>query len=126
MLEVVGENPARHEVVVLAGLGRSTQWYRNLVADYGTEVAVGRERFAPLYRELDPAEAAAVLAQYERRNRHIAPVISRVLSWLVGWRYDGTHAKRLQLVSALPMIALRPRRSLPAPRRSGESSTDGT
>jgi hypothetical protein len=71
-------------------------------------VAIGRERFTPRYRELGPTEAAAVLAEYEQRNRYIAPVVRRVLSWLVGWHYDGTEVKRLQLVSELPMVALRP------------------
>lgn len=126
MLEVVGEIRARHEVVVVAGLGHSAQWYRNLLADKATEVAIGRERFAPLHRELDQTEAATVLAGYERHNRYIAPIIRRVLSWLVGWHYDGTPAKRLQLVSELPMIALRPTPTLPDPRRSGESPTEGT
>jgi hypothetical protein len=51
---------------------------------------------------------AAVLAEYERRNRYLAPVLRRALSWLVGWRYDGTEAKRRQLVGELPMVALRP------------------
>ena len=108
MLEVVGENRDRHEVIVVAGLGRSAQWYRNLLADKATEVAIGRERFVPRYREMDPVEAAAVLAGYERRYRYIAPLVRLVLSWLVGWHYDGTTGKRLQLVSELPMVALRP------------------
>jgi deazaflavin-dependent oxidoreductase (nitroreductase family) len=108
MLEVVGENRDRDEVIVVAGLGRSAQWYRNLLADTATEVATGRERFVPRFRELDPPEAAAVLADYEQRNRYAAPLVRRVLSWLVGWRYDGTPAKRLQLVSELPMVALLP------------------
>ena len=50
MLEVVGENLGRHEAVVLAA-----RWYRKLVADNATTVASRRERFPPLYRELDPA-----------------------------------------------------------------------
>jgi deazaflavin-dependent oxidoreductase (nitroreductase family) len=108
MLEVVGENRDAREVIVVAGFGRTAQWYRNLLAGNAVEVAIGHERFAPAYRELRPAEAAAVLAEYERRNRYLAPVVRRVLSWLVGWRYDGTHSKRLQLVSELPMVALRP------------------
>ncbi|HEY3776184.1 MAG TPA: nitroreductase family deazaflavin-dependent oxidoreductase [Solirubrobacteraceae bacterium] len=126
MLEVVGEIRARHEVVVVAGLGRSAHWYRNLLADTATEVAIGRERFAPLYRELDQTEAATVLADYERRNRYIAPIIRRVLSWLVGWQYDGTPAKRLQLVSELPMIGLRPTRTRPDPGRSELPATNRT
>lgn len=111
MLEVVGENRDRHEVIVVAGLGRSAQWYRNLVADKVSEVAIGRERFVPHHRELGVVEAAAVLAEYERRNRYIAPLVRRVLSWLVGWRYDGTPESRLELVSELPMVALRPKDS---------------
>lgn len=108
MLEVVGENHNTQEVIVVAGLGRSAQWYRNVLAGKATEIAIGRERFTPTYRELDASEAAAVLAEYERRNRFIAPIVRIVLSWLVGWHYDGTRAKRLQLVSELPLVALRP------------------
>ncbi|MGH2850743.1 MAG: nitroreductase family deazaflavin-dependent oxidoreductase [Solirubrobacteraceae bacterium] len=95
MLEVVGENRDAQEVIVVAGFGRTAQWYRNLLAGKAVQVAIGRERFEPAYRELRPAEAAAVLAAYERRNHYVAFVVRRVLSWLVGWRYDGTHDKRL-------------------------------
>ena len=108
VLEVVGENRGRDEVIVIAGLGHSAQWYRNVLAGKATEVAICRERFAPLHRELDRLEAADVLAVYEQRNRYIAAVVRRVLSWLVGWRYDGTEAKRQRLASELPMVALRP------------------
>jgi hypothetical protein len=108
MLEVVADDRASRELLVMAGLGRSAQCYRNLQAGNAVEVAIGRDRFVPTWRELAPAEAAAALAGYERRNRAIAPVVRRVLSWLVGWRYDGTEEKRLALVSELPMLALRP------------------
>lgn len=115
MLEVIGEDRSSHELVVVAGLGRSAQWYRNVLAGGAAEVAIGGERFTPSYRELDSPEAVAVLAAYERRNRYLTPIIRRVLSWLVGWHYDGTPAKRLQLVSELPMVPFRPA------RRTGDS-----
>ena len=51
MLEVVGENRGRSEVMVMAGLGRSANWYRNLLAGKATEGAIGTERFVPRYRE---------------------------------------------------------------------------
>jgi hypothetical protein len=70
MLEVVGEHLSCHEVFVL-----EAQRYRNPVADNATKVASRCERFRRLYRELDPAEAVAVPAQYGRRHRYIAPVI---------------------------------------------------
>ena len=110
VLEVVGENRALSEVIVVAGLGRSAQWYRNLQVREAVEVAIAGERFAPVHRELSMNEAAAVFADYERRNRYLAPLIRRVLSWLVGWRYDGTEPARRRLVAELPLIGLRPAR----------------
>ena len=38
--------------------------------------------------------ASLMLADYERRNRWVAPLVRRVLSWLVGWRYDGSDGAR--------------------------------
>lgn len=108
MLEVIGENRAAREVIVIAGLGPSAQWYRNLLAHDAIEVAIGRQRYTPTHRQLSEPEAALVLAEYERRNRLIAPILRRVLSWLVGWRYDSTKPARRRLVSELPVIGLRP------------------
>jgi deazaflavin-dependent oxidoreductase (nitroreductase family) len=111
MLEVVGQNRAKNEVIVVAGLGRSAQWYRNLQVHEAVEVAIACERFAPVHRELSTSEAAVVLADYERRNRYLAPLIRMLLSWLVGWRYDGTESARDRLVAELPLIGLRPARA---------------
>ncbi len=95
-------------MIVIAGLGRSANWYRNLQAHGAIEVAIGRERFTPRHRQLSQSEASTVLADYERRNRLITPIVRRLLSWLVGWRYDGTDTARRQLVTELPVIGLRP------------------
>jgi deazaflavin-dependent oxidoreductase (nitroreductase family) len=62
MLEVVGADGATGELIVVAGLGRSAQWYRNVRAGNATEIAIGRRRFHPRYRELAPDEASAALA----------------------------------------------------------------
>ncbi len=116
VLEVVGQNRANNEFIVVAGLGRSAQWYRNLQVHEGIEVATARDRFAPIHRELPIPEAEVVLSAYEQRNRFLAPVVHQALSWLVGWRYDGTEAARQQLVGELPLIGLRPAR----PESAGE------
>jgi hypothetical protein len=117
MLEVIGENRDENELIVLAGLGRTAQWYRNLQAHEALEVAIARDRFIPAHRELPSLEAEMALADYERRNRYVAPLIHRVLSWLVGWHYDGTPKARQRLVAELPVIGLRPAGSVNPPER---------
>ena len=56
----------------------------------------------------DPAEAAAVLHDYERRNRLAAPIVRAVLSRLTGWRYDGSPPARERLVGERPILGFRP------------------
>lgn len=92
----------------MVGLGRRAQWYRNVTAGGAVEVAIASERFRPAYRELSRAEAAAVLGDYERRNRPRARIVRAVLSRLVGWRYDGSLPARQRLVSERPILAFRP------------------
>ncbi|HZE05227.1 MAG TPA: nitroreductase family deazaflavin-dependent oxidoreductase [Solirubrobacteraceae bacterium] len=108
MLEVIGSNRAQDELFVMVGLGRGAQWYRNVVAGGAVEVAIGRQRFRPDYREVAPAQAVAVLADYERRNRLVTPIVRAVLSRLVGWRYDGSPPARERLVTERPILAFRP------------------
>ena len=50
-----------------------------------------------------------MLADYERRNRLIAPIVRRLLSWLAGFRYDCSDAARRRLVDSFPVLALRPK-----------------
>lgn len=108
VLEVIGTDPATGEVVAIAGMGPSSDWYRNIKASPPVEVAVGRRRFVPRYRTLGETEAATVMADYERRNRLIAPLLRPVLSKLLGWRYDGSATARDRLVRQLPIVAFRP------------------
>lgn len=106
VLEVLGLRG--EEVIVIAGLGPSSDWFRNMRAGSSAHVQVGRAGFTAEYRVLSPAEAADVVADYERRNRLIQPVLRRVLTALVGWSYDGSQAARERLVRQLPLVAFRP------------------
>jgi deazaflavin-dependent oxidoreductase (nitroreductase family) len=108
VLEVIASDRATGEVVVIAGLGPAADWYRNIQAQPAVEVAIGRQRFRPVHRILGEPEAVAVLADYERRNRWVTPVVRRVLTWLVGWTYDGSDAARRRLVHELPVVGFRP------------------
>lgn len=107
-LEVVHRDRHSGEVVVISGLGRRADWYRNIQAAPAVEIAIARERFRPQQRFLDEDEAVAVLADYERRNRWMTPVVRALLGWLVGRRYDGSETARRGLVRQLPLVAFRP------------------
>lgn len=108
VLEVIGRDDATGEVLVISGLGGRSDWYRNLLAGGPAEVEIGRDRFPVVARTLDPDEAVAVFADYERRNRALMPVFRRFLGLLTGRPYDGTNEARRRLVSDLPIVALRP------------------
>jgi deazaflavin-dependent oxidoreductase (nitroreductase family) len=109
VLEVIGTDPLSGELYVLAGLGRGTGWYRNLQASSDmVDVAIARRRVRATHRTVEQPEAIRVIAGYERRHRIAAPVIRRVLSRLLGWRYDGSGPARRRLTRELPIVALQP------------------
>jgi deazaflavin-dependent oxidoreductase (nitroreductase family) len=108
-LEVMRYDPARREAIVAAGWGRRTQWLHNVEAGLAQEIRIGRERYVPDWRRLGDEEAAATIAWYEGHSGLPALIVQRVLSGLVGWRYDGTPAARLRLVRQIPILAFRPR-----------------
>ncbi len=108
VLEVLAWRPAAREAVVISGFGRGANWYRNVLAGGAVEVQIARECWLPQARPLAPTESAEVLADYERRNRLLTPVVRRLLSRLAGIDYDGSSAARLAVVETLPMVAFRP------------------
>jgi deazaflavin-dependent oxidoreductase (nitroreductase family) len=107
VLEVVSWRPERSEAVVMSGWGPHAEWYRNVRAGGAVEISIARRRFHPSVRPLPVEEAVAVLVDYERRNRPLAPVVRAILSRLAGFRYDGSEAGRRRLVEALPLVAFR-------------------
>ena len=108
VLEVVQYRDDGPEVVVVNGFGLDSDWVRNIEAGPGEEVTVGRQHFAASHRFLGEDEAVAVMRDYERRNRVIAPIVRRALSWLLGWPYSGSESDRRRLVRQLPLIAFSP------------------
>lgn len=110
VLEVVRHDRSTGEVVAAAGWGERTQWLLNLRAGGAIRVETGSERYRPVVRYLPPEEAEQVFADYERRNRFMAPVVRRVLSALLGWRYDGSASARRRAVEQLTLVGFRPER----------------
>jgi deazaflavin-dependent oxidoreductase (nitroreductase family) len=106
VLEVVGRTSAG-ELVVVSGLGPRADWLRNLRAGGPALVTLGRRTAPVAHRLLEIDEAAATLADYERRHRLLTPLVRCVLSMLLGWRYRSTDADRRRAVAQLPLVALR-------------------
>ena len=107
VLEVVEYRPEGPEVVVVNGF-KDSDWVRNIEATPREEVTVGAHHFVASHRFLGEEEAGRVMAGYERRNRFIAPIVRRGLSWLAGWTYHGSDTERRRLVRQLSLIAFRP------------------
>lgn len=107
VLEVTGHTPTG-ELLVLSALGLQADWLRNLQAGGPALVTIGRCTTAITHRRLPTDEATAALADYERRNRLLAPVVRRALSMLLGWRYRGSAENRRRAVTQMPLVALRP------------------
>lgn len=105
-MEYRNEGP---EAVVMSGFGPHADWLRNIAANPVTEVVIGRQRFAAVYRILGEEEALRVVGGYEQRHRFMAPIVRSVLSRLLGWRYRGSEGDRRRLVAQLPLVAFRPR-----------------
>lgn len=104
VVEVIGHQPPG-TWYVMSGFGRTADWYRNVATAGSARIRLGRTTFTATTCTTEPAEAAAVLAEYEHRNRWLLPVIRPVLSRLVGWTYTGTESDRLRLVAQLPIVA---------------------
>jgi deazaflavin-dependent oxidoreductase (nitroreductase family) len=99
--EVVEHDTVTDEYIVCAGLGRSSDWYRNLVARPALRVQVGNRSWEPRQRLLDVTEAADRFARYEHRHPRTA---KRLLAWM-GRSYDGSDAGRLAMMDEMPMVA---------------------
>ncbi len=108
VLEVVEYRKNGPEVIVVNGFGRDSGWVRNIEAAPGEEVTVGSEHFVATHRFLGEDEAMQVMRDYEHRNRFIAPIVRRGLSWILGWPYHSTESDRRRLVRQLPLIGFRP------------------
>ncbi len=113
VLEVVQYREAGPEIVVMSAFGRQADWLRNIAANPGAEVVIGRQHFVAVHRFLDTDEAVEAVRGYEQRNRFIAPIVRAGFSRFLGWRYGGTESDRRRLVEQLPLIALRPRSDSP-------------
>jgi deazaflavin-dependent oxidoreductase (nitroreductase family) len=103
VVEVV-ERDAR-TVVVAAGFGPRSQWYRNLLATPEASVELGWRRYDVTAAALTPDEAADAMERYARRH----PRAVRTLARYMGFP-ELTEPEGYRVVGqSLPMLRLTPR-----------------
>ena len=108
VLEVIGANG--DEVMVIAGLGPSCEWFRDINSGAPVSVELGGTTFPADHRVLGEPEAVAVIADYERRHWLVRPLVFRVMGILLCRDYDGSPAAHVDLAHKLPIVAFRPAR----------------
>lgn len=104
------------EMIVMSAFGANANWLRNMEMNPDIQITTGRLSLPATYRILTQAEAIAVMAEHEHRNRLATPIIRAVLTRLLGWSYDGSAQARSRLAAQLPFIAFRPAIVPPATR----------
>jgi deazaflavin-dependent oxidoreductase (nitroreductase family) len=76
VIEVARADPATHRYWVVAGWGRSSDWYRNALAHPPRLIDTGRDRLVtPAVHELDESERFELLRDYQTRNPRIAQAL---------------------------------------------------
>ena len=108
VLEVIGASD--EEVMVIAGLGPSSEWFRDIASGTPASIELGGTTFPAEHRVLSEPEAVAVIAEYERRHWLIRPIVYRVMGILLCQEYDGSPAAHVDLAHRLPIVAFRPAR----------------
>ncbi len=104
---VLHYDPCSHTALVAAG-SKNADWYRNVQASPAVEIAIGRERYRPEQKFLEPHKIAMVLS-WSRRHH---PVTARVQSLFFGWPWKASDAELLNLAQSLGGISFRPARLL--------------
>ena len=104
VLEVIRHDRATGEFIVVAGYGKTSDWYRNIRSTPALEIHVGRRRFKPIQRFLTPEEAYKEFEDHEARH----PRMGRAFAGMIGLEYDGSEGQRRTFTAEIAMIALSP------------------
>ncbi len=104
VVEVAALERASGVVTVVSGFGRSSDWYRNLLAHPAASIQLGGRAVAVRAVPVPPDQAAEVIAGYARRH----PRAARSLSRFMGFAVDGSEQDYRAVGRQVPVLRLEP------------------
>lgn len=107
ILEVAIFDPATRESIVASAYGPTADWYRNIQATPALRIQTGRLDYEPVQRFLTPDEAREAAHRFCAEHPWEARLAPRVLPAIGAAVPSGANAA--EMMSALPMVAFRPR-----------------
>ena len=98
---MISYDRASRESLVVAGWGRRSDWYRNVLTGNAVCVRTAGQRYVPEHRILPEAEAREALGRYEIENG----LATRLIRGLFGL---GPSEAFADLAVRMPVLGLRP------------------
>jgi deazaflavin-dependent oxidoreductase (nitroreductase family) len=96
---------ARTREVKAVSAWNASEWYKNIQATPAQQVETGFTRYAPVQRDLSPAEIAQLFVDFRRQH----PIFSRMVCRIPGWKWDSSYEEFLDLAHTLRGVAFRPK-----------------
>lgn len=109
VIEIVDHDETEDVYFVASGWGERSQWFLNIQENPQVGVRVGRRAFEATATRLGEDEAAGVLARYARHHPSAFRTLTKAM---VGEALGGAPEDCLRVAKSVPVIAIRPRRSM--------------
>ena len=86
VVEVIEWEKGTGNVIVVAGYGEQTQWYKNLREQSNTTIQIGNQKCTVSIELLAPADGEDIIARYLKRYGKL----TEQLFSMIGYSWDGT------------------------------------
>lgn len=86
VVEVVEREKESGNIIVVAGYGEQTQWYKNLMQQQNTTIQLGKHTFSVRIVPVEPDDGGDIIARYMARYGKL----TGQLFSMIGYKWDGT------------------------------------
>ncbi|MBI9047132.1 MAG: nitroreductase family deazaflavin-dependent oxidoreductase [Anaerolineaceae bacterium] len=91
--EVVERENGTDNVIVVAGYGEQTQWYKNLKEQPETTIQIGNQKYSVAVDLLNPEDGEDIISRFmERHGKLTGQLFS-----MIGYEWDGTEKRAREI-----------------------------